>query len=84
MQSNERYWKWLNKIANLVLLSRRKNSQAQNYDFLTKKAKYFATNNTCSFALTTQVVAYAEWTPKIVDNRQKELLKVIKNKWELW
>ncbi|MFM2172392.1 MAG: hypothetical protein RLZZ54_319 [Cyanobacteriota bacterium] len=30
-----------NKIGNLVLLSRRKNSQAQNYDFKTKKEVYF-------------------------------------------
>ena len=30
------------KLGNLVLLSRRKNSQAQNYDFKTKKEVYFA------------------------------------------
>lgn len=32
---------WLHRIANLVPLTRRKNSEAQNYDFDIKKSKYF-------------------------------------------
>jgi len=32
---------WTHRLANLVLLSRTKNSQAKNYDFAMKKAKYF-------------------------------------------
>ena len=36
---------WLNKIANLVPLTRQRNSAAQNYDFNTKKIKYFQSKN---------------------------------------
>ena len=32
---------WTNKLGNLVLLSKRKNSRAQNYDFKRKKEVYF-------------------------------------------
>lgn len=76
--------KWLNKIANLVLLSRRKNSQAKNFDFETKKGKYFSSKNgTSSFALTTQVLSLPAWTPEIVAKRQEELIELLKEKWEL-
>ena len=48
---------WLNKIANLVPLTRQRNSAAQNYDFNTKKIKYFQSKNgTSSYTLTTQVI----------------------------
>ncbi|WP_202971195.1 HNH endonuclease family protein [Saccharothrix sp. ALI-22-I] len=33
--------RWTHRIANLVLLNHEKNSEAQNYDFETKKQKYF-------------------------------------------
>src|SRR5699024_7777471 len=33
---------WTHRLANLVLLNRRKNSEAQNYDFAKKKEKYFS------------------------------------------
>lgn len=36
---------WLHKLGNLVLLIRRRNSKAQNYDFKTKCEKYFTGNN---------------------------------------
>ena len=66
---------WLNRIANLVPLTRQRNSAAQNYDFETKKAKYFTTKNgTASYNLTTQVISIDEWTPEIVKQRQKDLL----------
>ena len=32
---------WVHRLGNLVLLSRKKNSEAQNYDFKVKKTKYF-------------------------------------------
>ena len=55
---------WLNKIANLVPLTRQRNSAAQNYDFNTKKIKYFQSKNgTSSYTLTTQVINIAAWTP---------------------
>jgi Protein of unknown function (DUF1524) len=48
---------WTNRLAKLVLLPRRKNSAAQNYDFVTKKQKYLSGGHgTSPFVLTTQVL----------------------------
>ena len=75
---------WLNRIANLVPLTRCKNSEAQNYDFAKKKIKYFTgKKGTSSFPLTTQVMNESNWTPETVEKRQKELIKILMEKWEL-
>ena len=75
---------WLNKIANLVPLTRQRNSAAQNYSFSTKKIKYFQTKEgTSSYQLTTQVISIYEWTPEIVKKRQDYLLELFKEKWDL-
>lgn len=75
---------WLHKIANLVPLTKRHNSQAQNYDFDTKKEKYFKNkNNVSPYALTSQILSCDEWTPQIVEKRQEELIKVFKQGWNL-
>lgn len=75
---------WLNKIANLVALTRQRNSAAQNYDFNTKKIKYFQSKNgTSSYTLTTQVINIAAWTPEVVEARQKDLEEIFISKWDL-
>lgn len=75
---------WLNKIANLVPLTRQRNSAAQNYDFNTKKIKYFQSKNgTSSYTLTTQVINIAAWTPEVVEARQKDLEEIFVSKWDL-
>lgn len=75
---------WLNRIANLVPLTRQRNSAAQNYDFKTKKEKYFTTKNgTSSYRLTTQVLSVEAWTPDIVRSRQKDILDVFARNWDL-
>ena len=82
--SDEQQRFWLNKIANLVPLTRKRNSAAQNYDFDAKKVKYFQLKNgTSSYTLTTQVINVASWTPEIVEARQKDLEEVFANKWDL-
>ena len=82
--SNEDQKYWLNRIANLVPLTRRHNSAAQNYDFSTKKMKYFTSKNgTSSYALTTQVLNAAEWTPEYVQKRQQGLIEIFSKYWEL-
>lgn len=58
-----------NKIGNLVLLSKRKNSKAGNYEFKTKLEKYFKTDTISPFALTTQVLNYEQWTPDDIQER---------------
>lgn len=75
---------WLNKLANLVLLTRKKNSQAQNYDFIKKKKEYFCDKNgVTTYALTTDVIKENDWTPIIIANRQKRLLGLFATKWNL-
>ncbi len=74
----------VHRLGNLALLSKRKNAQAQNYDFETKKQKYFATSTGVSpFALTTQVLHQREWTPAVIDRRQRELVTILKGVWRL-
>ena len=76
---------WLNKIGNLIPLTKRHNSKAQNYDFTTKKEKYFKNNDTgvTSYALATDVLNYTEWTPETVKKRQQKLIDIYKKGWDL-
>jgi hypothetical protein len=67
-------------LGNLVLLSRRKNAQASNYDFAREKDIYFGGRNGVSpFALTTQVLR----EPQIVQRRQRELIAHLRQLWRL-
>ncbi|ALF54657.1 hypothetical protein ACX27_20385 [Nostoc piscinale CENA21] len=76
--------KYVHRLGNLVLLSSGKNSMAQNFDFETKKQKYFTTKKgICNFALTTQVLMEKEWTSEIIEKRQKVLIDKLKELWRL-
>ncbi len=82
--SQEEREKYQHRLGNLVLLSSGKNAEAQNYEFAEKKQKYFTTKTGVSpFALTTQVLTEQEWTPKIIDKRQKQLVDKLKEVWRL-
>lgn len=81
--NEEQREEWTNKIANLVLLSRSKNSSARNYDFERKKSAYFQKKGTTTFALTTQVINESKWTPKVLERRQKSLIDALKKEWRL-
>lgn len=75
---------WIHRLANLVPLTQRRNSQAQNYDFERKKKAYFGgKQGVSSYALTTQVLNTASWAPTVVEKRQADLLEVLSAKWEL-
>lgn len=75
---------WVHKLANLVLLTRRKNSQASNYDFDDKKTKYFSTAaGVSNFALTSKVLSESEWTRETLERRQSELTGAIATLWRL-
>ena len=76
---------WTGRLANLVLLSRRKNGEAQNYEFDVKKTKYFQSTKTKSapFALTTEVLQQVQWTPTVLETRQARLLGVLEKAWRL-
>jgi hypothetical protein len=75
---------WVHKLANLVLLTRRKNSQAGNLDFAEKKTKYFSTKaGIANFALTSGVNAESSWTLDTLNRRQADLIGAIEKLWRL-
>ena len=74
---------WTHRLANLVLLSRRKNSQAQNYDFGRKKDEYFQRKGVATFAITSQVLQREKWTPEVLAERQEELTGRLASEWRL-
>ena len=73
---------WKHKLANLVLLSRKKNIQASNFDFDRKKREYFEKMPT-PFALTTGVIGESKWTPSVLERRQRELIDALRKEWRL-
>ncbi|MEU4802979.1 DUF262 domain-containing HNH endonuclease family protein [Actinosynnema sp. NPDC023587] len=82
--TNEEHGYWVHRLANLTLLARRKNSQASNYDFDIKKRKYFTAKNGVSpFALTSQVLTEQQWTPELLEHRQRKLLSTLADLWRL-
>jgi hypothetical protein len=75
---------WTHRLANLVLLTRRKNSAAQNYEFEVKKKKYFSGSDGLSpFLLTMEVLQAADWTPEFLTERQSKLVGVLQDMWQL-
>lgn len=75
---------WVHRLANLVLLTRRKNSQANNADFAVKKGRYFGTKaGVTNFALTSQVLSESVWTSETLERRQGTLIGKIAEVWRL-
>jgi hypothetical protein len=64
---------WTHKLGNLVLLSGRKNSKAQNYDFNKKKEVYFKEKST-PFRITHDVENKDKWTLEELKSRHQKLL----------
>ena len=81
--NEEQRLRWTNRLGNLVLLSRKKNSQAQNYEFDVKKESYFKVKSVSPFALTTQVLTEKSWTPSVVEALHGVRLKVLCDLWQL-
>ena len=74
---------WTHRLANLVLVSFRKNTRASNWEFDKKKAEYFQHGGVAPFALTMQVVNEKEWTPAVLERRETELINKLKTEWRL-
>ncbi|MEH2404171.1 DUF262 domain-containing protein [Nostoc sp.] len=82
--NDEERIQYVHRIGNLVLLSRKKNAEAQNYDFDKKKKKYFVSNTSIvPFVLTTQVLHESEWTPAVIEQRQEDSLQSLRKIWRL-
>lgn len=75
---------WTHKLANLVLLTLRKNIQASNWDFATKQQRYFTESGGVSpFVITTQVLGEKAWTPAVLMARQEALLAKLYATWDI-
>jgi hypothetical protein len=75
---------WVHRLANLVPLTQKRNSKAQNYDFPVKKTAYFGgKSGVSSYRLTTQVLKTADWTPALVAQRQLDLIELLTSEWDL-
>lgn len=66
-----------NKLGNLMLISRRKNSSLSNYDFDRKKEKYFK-DNIGSFSLSFKIYAnYQTWTYDDFKKNHEDILDIL-------
>tara|TARA_R110001606_G_scaffold117805_1_gene247781 strand:+ start:3635 stop:5383 length:1749 start_codon:yes stop_codon:yes gene_type:complete len=79
----EAHGEWLHRLANLVLLTHRKNSSASNWDLDKKRTKYFVRGEACPFVLTGEVLEVTEWTPEALAERQKHVLRALAKDWDI-
>jgi uncharacterized protein with ParB-like and HNH nuclease domain len=71
---------WTHRLGNLVLLSRKKNSSANNKPFDQKIKKYFSQGIT-EFALTKELTKYPTWDIHTLETRQNELISKLRKIW---
>lgn len=75
---------WVHRVANLVLLTRRVNARASNWDFERKRKEYFSgPDGSSPFPITQGVLRATRWTPAHLDERQRELLREFCQVWRL-
>ncbi len=75
--------RWVHRLGNLLLLNRKKNSSASNFDFDEKKKTYFTKGGVSPFPLTTQVISESGWTPDVLRKRQRSMLTILMKAWRL-
>lgn len=67
--------RWVDKLGNLILLSRKKNTSQGNKDFALKKVKYFSSNVEV-FPNSVRVFnKYDVWTPTELQENHDEVMK---------
>lgn len=67
---------WTDRLANLVLLSRIKNSELSNREFADKKKKYFKSSINV-FPNVIKVMQFDDWTPEVLEWRQKQQVDML-------
>lgn len=79
--------KWLNRVANLIMLRKGKNSEASNKDYKEKKEIYTKADKSdkkySSGSLFTSALNNEVWTPEVLEKRQEMLIGYFKEMWEL-
>ena len=69
---------WTDDIANLILLSRRKNSAARNYNFEIKKTQYFR-DRISDLSRSHQILNYNEWNVDVLTGRKENIIRLLSN-----
>ena len=81
--TDEEREKWTHKLANLVLLSRRRNTAASNRSFRQKIDTYLMRDGQTPFLLTQSIKEEAVWTPRVLERRQRDLIERLSLEWRL-
>lgn len=76
MATEEERKEFVNKLGNLILLSKGKNSSASNRDFEEKKQTYLAPR-VSDFPRSSQVLGYKSWDRAIIEERTKEAASLV-------
>jgi hypothetical protein len=75
---------WTHRIANLVLLTKRINTRASNWDVERKKREYFSSKDgTSPFPVTQGVLQTGAWSLEALIKRQAQLLRRLRAVWML-
>lgn len=74
--SEEERMLYTNQLCNLVLLSKKKNSSASNYDFEEKKKRYLQEKIT-DLARSQAVISEPVWTPQVLRKRQEHIIELL-------
>ncbi len=83
--TEEELQKWTNSLANLTLLSLKKNVQASNEPFATKKKVYKNKDNVkTSFEITSEILKEEQWNVQTLEKRKERLWKMINKKINLF
>ncbi|AKG15754.2 DUF262 domain-containing protein [Moraxella bovoculi] len=72
---------WTNKIGNLIIITRKKNSAQSNKDFVQKKEKYFKAN--VELGRSVYVMSKQSWTLSDLIDNHKEVLKKLKDNYDI-
>lgn len=88
--SEEERERYTHSLANLTLLGGKRNKEASNFDFKDKKKIYMGEEISLSkkkpfrvmtcYKMTIDIAHhYTEWTPKSLEEREKELMNIIES-----
>ncbi|MDF0728910.1 DUF262 domain-containing HNH endonuclease family protein [Cytobacillus sp. S13-E01] len=70
---------WTHKLANLVLISKRKNSSLSNLDFENKREKYLQKRIDIFAGSKVFILTADKWTPEVLKARQDKMLDLLIN-----
>jgi uncharacterized protein with ParB-like and HNH nuclease domain len=80
--TSEKHAEWINKLGNLVLISRAKNSSLSNLDYIDKKKKYFNTTMDV-FPNSLQMIQNTHWDLTTLDTNHKRVVQLLKDHYQI-